>query len=346
MRVSNWSTAMRRTVSFPLKLTRNYRDGQVRHRRALLIVQIVYFAVLGGALLYTGNWPTPDQIGLALFAFAILMARPLAFLRDWAPFVLLILSYEALRGNADGLVANVHIGFPITMDKAMFGGTLPTVWLQDKLWDPNNITWYDYVAAFMHPMHFLVPLAVAFVFWMRSQRLYWRFVASYLLLTYSGFVTYVLYPMAPPWYAGDIGRIPHVDTILGEVLWRNSVSHPLVFVYDHFNPNPVAAMPSLHAAFPVLIFLICLKLNPRWGWLSIFYPLLMDFAVVYMGEHYVTDCIAGTVYGAAAFYICWVLPGQVKAWRTRRVGVEQVAPAGLPEAATAQTTALPPGGSE
>jgi membrane-associated phospholipid phosphatase len=319
----------------------------MRHRRALLIVQIAYFALLGGALLYTGNWPTPDQIGLALFAFAILMARPLAFLRDWAPFVLLILSYEALRGNADGLIANVHIGFPITMDRAMFG-TLPTVWLQDHLWDPNHITWYDYVAAFMHPMHFLVPLAVAFIFWMRNNRLYWTFVSSYLLLTYAGFATYVLYPMAPPWYAADIGRIPHVETILGEVLWRNSVSHPIVFVYSHFDPNPVAAMPSLHAAFPVLIWLICWKLKPKWGWLAIAYPLLMDFAVVYMGEHYVTDCIAGTIYGAAAFYICWVLPGQVKAWRARRRGtieVEPVAAGALADGTAAPQTA-PPAASE
>ena len=331
--------AVRRTVRFPIKLTRSYQAGQMRHRRALLAVQIGYFALLGGALLYTGNWPTPDQIGLALFAFAILMARPLSFLRDWAPFVLLILSYEALRGNADGLVANVHIGFPITMDKAMFGGTIPSVWLQDKLWDPNHITWYDYLAAFMHPMHFLVPLAVAFVFWMRSQRLYWTFVASYLLLTYAGFVTYVLYPMAPPWYAGDIGRIPHVDTILGDVLWRNSVSHPLVFVYDHFDPNAVAAMPSLHAAFPVLIWLILWKLKPRWGWLAIAYPLLMDFAVVYMGEHYVTDCIAGTIYGAASFYLVWVLPGQVQAWRAKRAGLAESSKPSGPEPALAQPAA-------
>lgn len=303
-------------------MSRKYRAGQMKHRRALLFVQIGYFAFLGGALLYTGNWPTPDQIGLALFAFAILMARPLAFLRDWAPFVLLILSYEALRGNADGLVSAAHIGFPITADRAMFG-TLPTVWLQEHLWDPNNITWYDYVSAFMHPMHFLVPLAVAFIFWMRSQKQYWTFVASYLLLTYAGFLTYLLYPMAPPWYAGDIGRIPHVEQILGQVLWQNSVSHPIVFVYSHFNPNPVAAMPSLHAAFPVLVFLIVLKLNPRWGWLLIFYPLVMDFAVVYMGEHYVIDCIVGSIYGAAAFFICWVLPDKVRAWRARRAAIEE-----------------------
>lgn len=307
---------MRRTIGFPVKVARGYQESQTRHRRALLAIQVAYFALLGAVLLYTGNWPTPDQIGLALFAFAILLARPLAFLRDWVPFVLLILSYEALRGDAHGLFT-VHIGFPITMDKAMFGGTLPTVWLQDHLWNPDHLVWYDYVAAFMHPMHYLVPLAMAFVLWMRSRRLYWRYVASYLLLTYAGFITYVFYPMAPPWYAADLGRIPPVTQILGQVLWKNSVSHPIVFVYSHFNPNDVAAMPSLHAAFPVLVWLICWRLRPRWGWAVVFYPLLMDWAVVYMGEHYVTDCIFGTLYGAGAYFIVWVLPGYIQRWRMR-----------------------------
>ena len=299
-----------------LNLRRAYLGSQDRHFRLLVVVQVAYFGLLFVVLILTQNWPTPDQIAIALFVFALITARPLRFLRDWFPFIFLVLSYEALRGLSNGLTGDAHIGFPITVDQHLFG-TVPTVYLQDHLWDPNHLHWYDYVAAFVHPLHFILPLALAFVLWMKSPRHYWRFVGSYLLLTYSGLVTYVLYPMAPPWYASDLGRIPHVNTILGQVLWQHSASHPVVFIYDHFDPNPVAAMPSLHAAFPVLVFLVCLKLQPKWGWLTLVYPLLMDFSVVYLGEHYVIDVIAGSVYGAASFYFVWVFPGQWSRLRAR-----------------------------
>lgn len=287
---------------------RRYIGTQQQHWKLLIGLQAAYCILLFAILIWSGNWPTADQVAIGLFGFAILTARPLSFLRDWFPFIFLVLSYEALRGMSDGLVANAHIGFPITADKAMFGGNIPTIWLQDHLWDPNHLHWYDYVAAFMHPLHFIAPIAIALAFWMHSKKLYWKFVASYLLLTYAGLITYLLYPMAPPWYAADLGRIPHVETILGEVLWQHSASYPIGFIYNHFDPNPVAAMPSLHAAFPVLVFCVLWRLSPRWGWLSIAYPLLMDFSIVYMGEHYVIDALVGSLYGALAFAAVWVLP--------------------------------------
>ena len=302
-----------------------YLQGQERHFRLLIAAQIAYFTLLFGFLVYTGNWPTPTQIAIALFLLALMTARPLRFLRDWSPFVFLLLSYEALRGLSDGLVAGTSVQFPIRADRELFG-VLPTHYLQDRLWDPENIQWYDYVAAFVHPLHFVLPLGVAFGFWMSNSRHYWRFVGSYALLTYAGLVTYILYPMAPPWYAAEAGAIAPVERILDQVLWRHSVSQPLGFVYENFNPNPVAAMPSLHAAFPVLVFLVAVHLRPRWGWLTAAYPAVMDFALVYMGEHYVVDIFAGTIYGVVAFLVVWVLPGRIAAWRGTSPDGEQPAP--------------------
>lgn len=315
--MATFMTGLARTARMPNELGKRYHRQQDSHKRVILGIELAYIAVLGGGLLYTRNWPTSDQVAIGLFIFAILMARPLAFLRDWSPFMVLLLSYEAMRGASTNLIANTHVGFPITMDHAVFG-TLPTVWLQEHLWDPNHLHWYDYLAAFMHPMHFIVPLGVAFAFWMRDRKLYWKFVLSYLLVTYAGFITYVLYPMAPPWWASQVGAIPHVDTILGQVLGSQGVSHPITSIYSRFDANPVAAMPSLHAAFPVLVWLICWKLKPKYGWALIFYPLIMDFAVVYMGEHYVIDVVAGSLYGAAGFAAVWVLPDRVREWRQRR----------------------------
>ncbi|MEO9255043.1 MAG: phosphatase PAP2 family protein [Tepidiformaceae bacterium] len=332
--MSSWPMEMATVVwKSPGRLAKKSRTVQDDHRRELLLVQAVYCVAIAGYLLYTSNWPTPDQIALALFAFAILTFRALSFLRDWTPFILLTLSYEALRGIADGLVANTHVQFAINADRWMFFGHIPTVWLQDKLWDPNHLHWYDYVAAFMHPMHFIMPLALGFALWTVSKKLYWKFVASYLLLTYAGFLTYMLFPAAPPWYAAQLGRIPPVDQILGHVLWTHSVSEPIVIAYSHFESNPVAAMPSLHAAFPVLVWLIMWKIQPRWGWATILYPLLMDFAVVYLGEHYVIDVLAGTLYGAVSFWAVWVLPG----WYRRQFPSKEPAAVTLKDEPSLQT---------
>ncbi|HTE86816.1 MAG TPA: phosphatase PAP2 family protein [Dehalococcoidia bacterium] len=73
----------------------------------------------------------------------------------------------------------------------------------------------------------------------------------------------------------------------------------------YFRPNPVAAMPSIHAAFPVLVWLVLWKRWHRWGWMLVVYPLAMGFAVVYLGQHYVIDVLAGWVYAVAALYLIW-----------------------------------------
>lgn len=286
------------------RLFRNYRTGQDTHYRIVLIVQLLYAGLVAGWLVYHHTWPAPDLIALSFLFFAFIAARGLSFLRDWSPFILLLLGYIALSGIATGLTANVHVGFPISVDRTLFFGHLPTTSLQAHLWDPKHIHWYDYMAVILYPLHFIVPLVIAFVFWMWKHRLYWRFVGSYLLLTYAGFVTYVLYPMAPPWWAAAVHRIPPVTDILAQVDF-GGVPNPIVLATRYFKPNPVAAMPSIHAAFPVLVWLVLWKVWPKWGWAAVVYPIAMSFSVVYLGEHYVVDVMAGWLYAIVAFLLVW-----------------------------------------
>src|SRR5918998_395447 len=78
-----------------------------------------------------------------LFVGAILLGRWKAFLRDWVPVVMLIFGYEFMRGIAGQMVNDqirgegrsvVHVQELIDADRAMFGGTLPTHWLQDRFY--------------------------------------------------------------------------------------------------------------------------------------------------------------------------------------------------------------------
>mgnify|MGYP001442424418 CR=1 FL=1 len=276
----------------------------VRGRRVLFAVQALYVLLFCGWLLYEHSFPDPDVIAIFLLVFALIAARGLSFLQDWTPFVLVLLAYIGLTGVTQGLIARVHYSFPIMADKAMFGGHVPTVWLQAHFYHPGQMQWYDYVATLLYPLHFVVPLIVAFAFWWWRPRYYWPFVISYLLLCYAGFLTYVVYPMAPPWLASSFGRIPPVHVIVAEVNYGGALN-PVVLGTRWFKTNPVAAMPSLHAGFPVLVWLVLWRVWPRWGWVSVLYPLLMSLAVVYLGEHYVIDVLAGWLYAFAAFAIVW-----------------------------------------
>lgn len=287
---------------------RQHRAGRLwqaaRGRRVLLLVQALYVLAFCGWLLYEHSFPDPDVVAIFLLVFALVAARGLRFLQDWTPFVLVLLAYIGLTGVTQGLVARVHYGFPIVADRAMFSGHLPTVWLQARFYHPGHMSWYDYGATLLYPLHFVVPLIVAFVFWWWLPRYYWPFVISYLLLCYAGFLTYVVYPMAPPWLAGSVGRIPPVHVIVAEVNY-GGVINPVELGTRWFKTNPVAAMPSLHAGFPVLVWLVLWYVWPRWGWTSIVYPLAMSLAVVYLGEHYVIDVLVGWVYAFVAFAIVW-----------------------------------------
>jgi membrane-associated phospholipid phosphatase len=72
--------------------------------------------------------------------------------------------------------------------------------------------------------------------------------------------------------------------------------------------NPVAAMPSLHAGFTLLIVLTLWK-SARW-WARIplaAYPVLMGFTLAYFAEHYVVDILAGWVYAVCVYVaVEWV----------------------------------------
>lgn len=264
--------------------------------RALYILQGVYVAFIGAVFLTRGIGLTPDIIFVLLAAGFVWKGQRLRFVRDFAPFVLLLLSYDAMRGFADNLGATVHVRYAIDWERALFFGHIPTQDLQRWFFDPESSRWYDYLAALLHIMHFLVPLLFAAVIWQHYRQHYWPFVISLVLVSYAGFVTFMLLPTAPPWWAGRTGDLESVHLV-------HEGLPALTLLYDKLNPNPVAAMPSLHAAYPWLFLLFACRLWGRRGAALAIYPTAVYLAVVYLGHHYVVDLIAGVIYASAAYYL-------------------------------------------
>lgn len=269
---------------------------------------LAYVAAVSAYLLTHGGWPTPDYLIPPLLLIAVALGRGWPFLLDWGPFLLLLALWQASAGLAAEVGRPVHVQELAQADRMLFFGQLPTVWLQERLFDSSRVRWYDWVATGQHAAHFALPIAVGMVIWLRNRRDYWRYHLSVLALFMTGFLIYILYPAAPPWMAAGAGAIPPVDRIVSHTLGSLPAAEPLGLVYTRFSANPVAAMPSLHAAIPMLITLVLVRLYGRRALVALVYPVVMGFNLVYLGEHYVVDIIAGYLVGIWAFLLVWVLP--------------------------------------
>jgi membrane-associated phospholipid phosphatase len=152
-------------------------------------------------------------------------------------------------------------------------------------------------------LFFALPLALAILVWKTRDKYYWRVVGSYLVLFFSGFLTFLLFPAAPPWMASDGHYIEPITRISSNV-WYSLGLHDFPSIYNHIAPNPVAAIPSLHSGVATLLSIFIFKLyGRRWGLLSLVYPILIIIGVVYEGEHYVFDVMVGIVYAALAYLL-------------------------------------------
>ena len=179
---------------------------------------------------------------------------------DWLPFYLLLTLYDMIRGSATKWLMP-HAIPQIRIDEWLFGGTAPTVTLQHALYTPGVAHPWDYAAFVVYMTHFVVPFVIAGVLWKFAHDRFRRYAVLLLGLTFAALATYVLYPAVPPWLASQTGssathRQDHrrgVDTSSG-----SSNGSTVFSATGHF-ADPVAAMPSLHAAYPGLDHAVLLE---------------------------------------------------------------------------------------
>ena len=201
------------------------------------------------------------------------------------------------------LKLRVNIYPMINIDKFLFGGNIPAVVLQRWLYTPGKFHFYDLVFSIIYMMHFVLPLVFAYYLWVRKRQQFKQFLVSLIVLSYAGFLTYVLYPAMPPWMASQKHIIPQVYNLFNITSAHFFAAGSMPTVYWLFSPNDVAAMPSLHAAYPTLVFCYLLKYFGKKWWLFSIYLATVLFAIVYLGQHYVTDAIVGIIYAVVVFYL-------------------------------------------
>jgi membrane-associated phospholipid phosphatase len=243
-------------------------------------------------------------VGMAAFSASDLRHRVPRLLIEWAPFIAILFVYDRLRGFADGLVFPARELPQIHVENALFGTPAPTVRFQSYLWHgAHHLHWWDYATWFIYLTHFFATLVVAAVLWTWAHDRFARYATMVCALALAGFATYVLYPAVPPWLAAQHGNLGEANRTIA-VVWKEvPLAHfGSLFEKGQHYANNVAAMPSLHAAYALLITLYLWRLVPRWARLPLaLYPPAMAFALVYSGEHYFVDCVVGWVYAFVVF---------------------------------------------
>ena len=120
---------------------------------------------------------------------------------EWLPFIAILIAYDSLRGSA-AHTFGVHYLPQLQVDKAIFGGTAPTVTLQHWLWH-GKVVWYDVLVWAVYLTHFFATPLVAAVLWKVDRKRFRKFAVLVAILSFAGLLTYALYPAAPPWMASE-----------------------------------------------------------------------------------------------------------------------------------------------
>jgi membrane-associated phospholipid phosphatase len=289
------------------------------------IAATVWFVAFEGLPL-TRDWIAAwIVLGLLAFSLGDLGGWFRGVVLDWLPFFGILALYDLLRGVADGLIFRPFFLPQIDVDKFLFFGTVPTVWLQERLYDPGTLPWYGVIAWVVYMSHFFATPLLAGVLWKLDRTRFRRYAACVATLSLMGFATYALFPAAPPWMASEAGLISHTVRVIPEIWGQLGIPARFGVVGTGYEyANDVAAVPSLHAAFSLLI---SLELWPgravapgrRLGLRALLaaYPLTMAFALVYSGEHYVSDILLGWLYAAITV---WAVRLAFARWAAARRG--------------------------
>ena len=187
--------------------------------------------------------------------------------------------------------------------------------LQAALHVPGQINILDLATTFLYVAHFALPLVVAFVFWISERRLFYRYLMALMLMSFAAFLCYLLLPVAPPRFAGAYGESLAVRDIARDTFEQLHFAPVTTWLYGSISGNPVAAMPSLHSAYPLLAFLFVRTRWPRASLILLAWSAAIWFSVVYLGHHYVIDVVAGMAFAVGAY---WVLQNsKLASWAGR-----------------------------
>lgn len=284
-------------------------------------ISLLYLALSSWILGYRS-----DELILVLsFNFLFYLSGPTRrFILAFTVFIVFWVLFDTMKAFPNYQYATVHIQSIYSLEKRLFGigGGDGVVRTPNEFWLVHSSTPMDIAAGCFYLCWIPLPLAFAGYLFYRDKEAYFRFALSFLIVNLLGFVIYYACPAAPPWYVEQYGFIFHPHTpgnTAGLGRWDAFFHVPIFAGLYAKSSNVFAAMPSLHAAYPLIVLYYGLRY--RMGWWNALFALIMAgiwFAAVYTSHHYVLDVLAGILCGVAGIGVFNWLFGRV-AWFKRMV---------------------------
>jgi membrane-associated phospholipid phosphatase len=253
-------------------------------RRLGIPTPVVVVACAAGPLGLSVLQPRSKRRDVALFA-----------LQMWAFTVAHELPYD----DPERLRARLRTRYPIRTDRVIGAGRLPNARLQRALSGLPRVGVVNKVLAWTHWLWFIEPYLALAVILVRHNERFPRSARQMAAVFDLGCAVYFAVPTAPPWWSSEQGltgeEVRRIMVEVGEPTWGRAWER----MYDALGGNPWAAMPSLHFATSLAAAFSLSEAGKAEGALGWGYAGTLGFALVYLGEHYVTDLIAGAILVAA-----------------------------------------------
>lgn len=270
------------------------------------ILRLVLAVVLMVVSYYTNRGFLGWGLLFILGVLVVPVGRTRAFLIGFIPYAGVWFLFTLGRSAADETIfaRTVNLYVP-DFERQLFNDRLPTVRLQDRFFTPGHPGALDYVMTGIHWSYFVIPHVFAIIIWYKRPELFLRFFSAMTLMLGIGLAIYFLIPTNPPWLAPEPINSPSAAVVyrvmesVGKELGGGIYEASYAVIGES---NPRAAMPSMHLAFTALLIFPAFAFGKRWGYLFTIYTALMGFALVYMGEHYVTDLVVGFMCAAYGWY--------------------------------------------
>lgn len=230
------------------------------------------------------------------------------FITGFSIFMIFWIIFDYMKAFPNYHYNTVHIESLYQAEKKLFG-----IWQDGRLLTPNEYwslhryTLLDIVAGIFYLCWVPVPLAFAGFLFFKDRRQFLYFSLSFLLVNLIGFAFYYIYPAAPPWYVQQygFGFIPGTPGNTAGLAAFDRIFHVGIFkaLYAK-SSNVFAAMPSLHAAYPLIVLYYGIK--NKLGAVNLLFVLVMAgiwFSAVYSGHHYVLDVLAGIACSVTGIFL-------------------------------------------
>jgi hypothetical protein len=221
----------------------------------------------------------------------------LGFVRDFMPFVALIVIYENLLPLIGRMRPVLYDGLALRIDLLLFG-TTPARWLV-PLATRARTEWF----AFFYLGLFALPVVSGGLLYLAGRRREFReFMLAFTLAGLIGFVGYVLVPIVGPRY-----YFPKQLGAPSAALLETSFAA----LATHANELHVGfgrarnCFPSLHTAWGLIVLVFAYR-QMRWLFFVYLLPVgSLLVATVYLRFHYAVDLIAGAL---VALLLCAAAP--------------------------------------